>query len=150
MEFGIKELLFNWTKISCFLCTVWIDFSFCVNTQGLDSHPHVEKRKPSTCLLHPGQCFPMQRTELTQKGRLATAWAGPDLATCRKAVKEQMQLSQEKHNLPSMAYESSGRGAGPPGGSSGASSRKLTSPRRGGSWWRSTAAGEGLIGDSGV
>lgn len=49
----------------------------CVDTQGLDSRLHVEKRKPSACLLHPGQCFPREKKELTQKGKLATWLSRP-------------------------------------------------------------------------
>lgn len=74
----------------------------------------------------------MEKTELIQKAKLAEqAERYDDMATCMKAVTEQgAELSNEERNLLSVAYKNVVGAAGPPGGSSRASSRRPTPPTR--------------------
>lgn len=78
----------------------------CVNTEGLDSHIHVENRRLSACLLHPGQCFPKEKTELTRRESSPAGGAGPALTmTWPLAQRRRCELSHDKHNLLSVAYK---------------------------------------------
>ncbi|ERE88360.1 14-3-3 protein theta-like protein [Cricetulus griseus] len=71
----------------------------------------------------------MEKTELIQKAKLAKqAECYDDMVTCMKAVTEQgAELSNKERNLLLVAYKNV---AGPPGGSSRASSRRPTPPTR--------------------
>lgn len=120
-------------------------FQFCVlihrdltraSTWRRESPPHASSILASAS--------PWRRRSWPRRGSWPPGWAGRGLATCTKAVREQVRA------VPRVAYKSRDMDAGPAGGSSEASSRKLTSPRRGGSWLGTTAAGEGLLGESGV